>query len=108
MKIKTKGIAFLLIFHLFYSVSFSQKVKPGGISGKTPCMDVIDLFTRPNVPTMAAEEEFAPLISSTEIPPANLPGNGLAQHNMLYIGENCNRMSLVKDGRIIWTYSTGI
>ncbi|MEO7768569.1 MAG: hypothetical protein ABIS01_14160, partial [Ferruginibacter sp.] len=55
----------------------------------------------------APEEEFAPLITSTEVPPANLPGKGLAQHPMLYVGENCNRMFLVKDGKIIWTYNTG-
>ncbi|MEO7767791.1 MAG: hypothetical protein ABIS01_10205, partial [Ferruginibacter sp.] len=46
-------------------------------------------------------------INSTEETPANLPGNGLAQHPMLYVGENCNRMSLVKDGKVIWTYNTG-
>lgn len=70
-------------------------------------MDVLHLFTGPNVPAMAPEEELAPLIPSTEVTPANLPGNGLAQHPMLYIGENCNRMSLVKDGKVIWTYNTG-
>nr|WP_068888889.1 PQQ-binding-like beta-propeller repeat protein [Pedobacter panaciterrae] len=73
----------------------------------TPCMDVLPLFTSPGVPAMAPEEEFAPLINSTEIPPSNLPGKGLAQHPMLYVGENCNRMSLIKDGKVIWTYSTG-
>jgi hypothetical protein len=26
---------------------------------------------------------------------------------MLYIGENCNKMFLVKDGKTIWSYSTG-
>jgi hypothetical protein len=26
---------------------------------------------------------------------------------MLYIGEGCNKMFLIKDGKIIWTYSTG-
>jgi hypothetical protein len=108
MKIMTRSITLLLIFHLFHSVSFAQKkIKSTDISRKKPCMDVIGLFTRPDVPSMAAEEEFAPLINSTEKPLENLPGNGLAQHTMLYIGENCNSMSLVKDGRVIWTYSTG-
>ncbi|MGY4385745.1 hypothetical protein ACVWYN_002791 [Pedobacter sp. UYP24] len=73
----------------------------------TPCMDVLHLFTAANVPAMAPEEEFAPLINSTEPTPANLPGKGLAQHPMLYVGENCNRMSLVKNGKVIWTYNTG-
>lgn len=73
----------------------------------TPCMDALHLFTAANVPALAPEEELAPLINSTEIPPPNLPGKGLAQHPMLYVGENCNRMSLVKDGKVIWTYNTG-
>ena len=38
---------------------------------------------------------------------SGLPGNGLAQHPMLYVGENCNKMFLVNDGKVIWTYSTG-
>lgn len=65
-----------------------------------PCMDVLHLFTASNVPAMAPEEEFAPLINSTEPTPVNLSGNGLVQHPMLYIGENCNRIFLVKDGKI--------
>jgi len=109
MTIMTRSVTiFLLFFHSLCNISFAQKkIKPGALSAKTPCMDAIGLFTRPDVPLMAAQEEFAPLITSPESPPINLPGNGLAQHTMLYIGENCNRMSLVKDGRIIWTYSTG-
>jgi outer membrane protein assembly factor BamB len=76
-------------------------------SAATPCMDVLDLFTSANVPAMSPEEEFAAMPASTEPAPANLPGKGLAQHPMLYIGENCNRMFLIKDGKPIWTYSTG-
>jgi hypothetical protein len=72
-----------------------------------PCMNVLDLFTADSVPAMSADEAFAPLIPSTEIPPANLPGNDLAQHPMLYVGENCNKMFLLKDGKVAWTYSTG-
>lgn len=85
---------------------FGQK-KPKDALKATPCMDVLKLFTAANVPAMAPEEEFAPLINSAEETPANLPGNGLAQHPMLYIGENSNRMSLINDGKVIWTYSTG-
>ena len=35
------------------------------------------------------------------------PGNGLAQHPMLYAGEGYNTIFLVNDGRVIWTYSSG-
>jgi len=38
---------------------------------------------------------------------AAMPGNGLAQHPMLYIGEGCNKMFLINEGKIVWTYSTG-
>jgi len=74
---------------------------------ETPCIDALSLFTAANVPARAPEEELASLVPSTEETPANLPGKGLAQHPMLYVGENCNRMFLVKDGKIIWTYNTG-
>jgi hypothetical protein len=37
----------------------------------------------------------------------SLPGKGIAQHPMLYIGEGCNKIFLVNNGNVIWTYSTG-
>ncbi len=73
----------------------------------TPCMGVLGRFTGPDVPAMAPEEEFAPSGNPAATQPAGLPGRGIAQHPMLYVGENSNRMSLVNDGRVIWTYSTG-
>lgn len=52
--------------------------------------------------------------SETETPPKvvlpvppGLPGKGMAQHSMLYVGEGYNKMFLVDKGKIIWTYSTG-
>ena len=39
--------------------------------------------------------------------PPGLPGKGLAQHPMLYIGEGYNKMFLIIHGKIVWTYSTG-
>jgi outer membrane protein assembly factor BamB len=74
----------------------------------TPCMDVLGLFTATNVPAMGPAETEAPVGKWTNgITPDNLPGNGLAQHPMLYAGENYNKMFLIKDGKPIWTYSTG-
>jgi hypothetical protein len=35
------------------------------------------------------------------------PGNGLAQHPMLYAGEGYNTLFLVNNGKVIWTYSSG-
>jgi hypothetical protein len=98
--IKSSFIVALLITTSVSLVWAQKKGKTTKLSA-TPCMDVLDRFTAANVPAMAPEEEPAGLISSTEETPANL------QHPMLYVGENCNRMSLVKDGKVIWTYQTG-
>jgi len=76
-------------------------------SKSTPCMDVLKLFTAANVPAMAPEEEPATQVEPGEEQPANLPGKGLAQYPMLYIGENNNRMSLINNGKVVWTYNTG-
>jgi outer membrane protein assembly factor BamB len=77
-------------------------------SPQTPCMDVLNLFTAPDVPAMGPAETAAPIGKWTSgITPDNLPGNGLAQHPMLCVGENYNKMFLISDGKVIWTYQTG-
>jgi hypothetical protein len=64
-------------------------------------------FSAPDVPALSpSETEVAPLNWDQPIPP-NLPGKGLDQHPMLYIGEGYNKILLVSDGKIVWTYSTG-
>lgn len=74
----------------------------------TPCMAVLNRFTAANVPAMGPDESPSPAGKWTNgITPANLPGNGLAQHPMLYVGENYDKMFLVNNGKVIWTYSTG-
>ena len=35
------------------------------------------------------------------------PGRGAAAHPMLYVGEGCNTMFVVRDGRTLWSYATG-
>lgn len=77
---------------------------------ETPLMEVLDLFVAPTVPPRGAEEqEIDPPVwqFGTRPTPESYPGDGLAEHPMLYIGENCNRMFLIRDGKIIWTYDTG-
>jgi len=106
--LKNYSIALLITLLATVPVYAQKKGRGNAMSASaTPCMDVLKLFTASNVPAMAPEEEPAPLINSTEETPANLPGKGLAQHPMLYVGENCNRMFLVNDGKVIWTYNTG-
>jgi len=87
--------------------SRTKKGSKKGHNTEAPCMDVLSLFTAANVPAMSPEEEFVACGNPNAIVPANLPGNGLSQHPMLYVGENCNKMYLVKDGKTIWSYSTG-
>jgi hypothetical protein len=71
-------------------------------------MQVLYRFTAANVPAMGPDETASPVGRWTNgVTPPNLPGNGLAQHPMLLVGENYDKMFLVKDGKIIWTYSTG-
>ncbi len=71
-------------------------------------MAVLDRFTAADVPALGPAEAEAAAGKWTNAPtPANLPGNGLAQHPMLYIGEGYNKMFLVNEGTIIWSYSTG-
>lgn len=79
---------------------------PFRASAATPCMDVLHLFTAENVPAFAPSEIKAPE-RKPGITREGLPGKGLAQHPMLYVGENCNTMFLVKEGKVIWTYETG-
>ena len=68
---------------------------------------VLPLFTASDVPAMGPAESEAPAPKVSLPVPAGLPGKGMAQHSMLYIGEGYNKMFLVDKGRIVWTYSTG-
>jgi hypothetical protein len=71
-------------------------------------MAALDRFTASDVPALGPGEAEAPVGRWTNaLTPPNLPGKGLAQHPMLYLGEGYNKMFVVNDGRIIWTYSTG-
>ena len=86
------------------TASQAPALKP---STATPCMDVLPLFTAANVPAFAPSEIETSDSYKKGITLSGLPGKGLAQHPMLYVGENCNTMFLVKDGKVIWTYATG-
>ncbi len=80
----------------------------GNSSSATPCMAQLERFTAPDVPAMGPAEIASPAGKWTNaVTPADLPGNGLAQHPMLYVGENYTKMFLVNDGKVAWTYQTG-
>ncbi len=75
-----------------------------------PALDALPKFTAADVPAAGPEEipiDPPNWVVSTDEASASLPGKGLAQHPMLYIGEGCNKMFLINEGKILWTYSTG-
>lgn len=80
---------------------------PAETSAATPCMDVLHLFTAPEVPAFAPSEIAVPDRPADGFVRPGLPGGGLARYPMLYVGENHNKMFLVKDGKVIWTYAIG-
>jgi hypothetical protein len=89
------------------SASLGQNAPAATPFAAAPLMALLDRFTAAGVPAMGpAETEVAPLKWDKPIPPG-LPGSGMAQHPMLYVGEGYNKILLVNKGKIIWTYSTG-
>src|SRR3954453_1919738 len=77
-----------------------------------PLLKVLDQFTAADVPALGPTEPgpttrtwWDPTtLPSTQPTP---PGNGIAQHPMLYAGEGYNTLFLVNDGKVIWSYSSG-
>jgi hypothetical protein len=72
-----------------------------------PLMKLLPLFTTPNVPQMAPTETEAPRNWKEKPVPKGLPGRGLAQHPMLFLGEGYNKLMIINKGKIIWSYQTG-
>jgi hypothetical protein len=79
------------------------------IPDKAPCLDLLPRFTAADVPERGPEEqEIDPFAwERGQGEDATLPGGGMGRHPFLYVGEGCNRIYLVADGRVIWTYDTG-
>lgn len=106
--IRAASVGWGIVLSVVLSGNISKADPQHQESSATPLMQVLDRFTAPDVPAMGpAEIAVNPLKPPTQPAPANLPGNGLAQHSMLYIGEGYNKMFLINQGKIIWTYSTG-
>ena len=85
----------------------SEKLASGSA---TPCMEALTKFTASDVPALGpAETEVEPgsWTDNASPAPANMPGHGMAEHPMLYIGEGYNKMFVVNNGKVIWNYSTG-
>jgi len=73
-----------------------------------PALSVLNQFTARGVPTKGpAEADPIPRNWPDPTNTPELPGNGIAQHPMLYAGEGYNTIFLINHGKVIWTYSTG-
>jgi hypothetical protein len=80
---------------------------PAAQAQPAPLLKLLGRFTAPGVPALGpAESEVAPRAWNGPAP-QGLPGNGIAQHPMLYIGEGYNRILLAANAKIAWSYSTG-
>jgi outer membrane protein assembly factor BamB len=102
------SLAVFSAFVLTLMVTGCHTLFRGQGSSATPCLAQLARFTAPEVPAMGPAEIASPAGKWTNSPtPAGLPGKGLAQHSMLYVGENYTKMFLVIDGKVIWTYQTG-
>jgi len=82
----------------------------GARADSTPGLDALSRLTAPGVPAVGASETPVDPPNwkiDPDLAAAALHGSGAAQHPMLYIGEGCNTIFVVRDGKIVWTYSTG-
>src|ERR1700729_945710 len=78
------------------------------IAQDVPILKILDQFTAPDVPLSGPAEVGPTTRNWPETDTAlHLPGNGIAQHPMLYAGEGYNTLFLVNNGKVIWTYSSG-
>jgi hypothetical protein len=108
MKTSSQLIVVIIISLTLNPVSSGQSVQKSLSGSATPLMDILYLFTAPDVPALGpAEMKVDPLKINPVTVPENLPGRGLSQHPMLYFGECYNIIFLVNNGKITWTYSTG-
>jgi hypothetical protein len=99
-----------IIFAACVAITLTGRHTPAASinSSATPCMAQLSRFTAGDVPAMGPAEIKSPVGKWTNAPaPAGLPSNRLAQHSMLYVGENYTKMFLLNDGKVIWTYQTG-
>jgi hypothetical protein len=83
------------------------KAPAASVSRAKPLMAQLSRFTAADVPALGPTETAVAPPTWEPAVPAGLPGNGIAQHPMLYVGEGYNKILLVNDGKVTWTYSTG-
>jgi len=103
---------FVVVAGVLWPTGCMKDVHKSGIAAETSSPSAISVavqqFTDSTVPTRGpAESEPIPRNWPEPTTVPSLPGNGLARHPMLYAGEEYNTIFLVKDGKVVWTYSAG-
>ncbi len=90
-----------------HSTAHTSAIAPSATPAP-PLLAVLDQFSAPDVP-VTGPDEAAPIPHNwpdpTSVP--DVPGNGLAEHPMLYVGEGYNEIFVVNHGKVVWTYSFG-
>ena len=57
-------------------------------------------------PAPKPQPSLTPVPTPSPTPsPAILPGNGMSEHPMLYVGEWCRALYVVDQGKVIWSYA---
>jgi hypothetical protein len=74
---------------------------------RSPMLSVVAQFTAPEVPPLGSNEQPVDRTWPDPVGVVERPGNGIAQHPMLYAGEGYNNLLLVSDGKVVWNYFTG-
>lgn len=105
-KQRIQRVIMILVCIALTTTGYGQQVSRSATA--TPLMDILHLYTAPDVPKLGPAETLVEPRKFDAVPvPDDLPGNGLAQHPMLYFGECYNILYLINKGKVIWTYSTG-
>jgi hypothetical protein len=104
---KLLRLAFWLPGIAMFTACFAILGQHSSKAAPSPLMAQLGHFTASDVPAIGPAEIAVEPRKWNQPVPSGLPGKGIAQHPMLYIGEGYNKMLLVNDGKIVWTYSTG-
>jgi len=78
----------------------AAKGKAKAASASRPLMAQLPRFTAADVPALGPAETAVELPTWDPAVPPGMPGKGIAQHPMLYIGEGYNKILLVNDGKV--------
>lgn len=109
MKHFCQPLCLMLLTALAVSCSHTPGTTPSNVN---TLADLLPLYTAADVPETGPDEDLdigGPFawMDSTKVTPAEWPGEGLAQHPMLLVGEGYNRICIVADGKVVWKFDAG-